>query len=97
MCTEHIAEKKLVSVFLKVGNGVARAMVLELLSIQLEGITGFPASIPAREPSSDGLAGVFTKRTVVWPFWGLGHGQQIKGVSFLIKFELMTSYLIGFK
>ena len=62
-----------------------------------KGITGFPAPIPAREPSFDGLAGVFTKRTVVWPSWGLGHGQQIKGVSFLIKFELMTSYLIGFK
>ena len=69
-CVPSILLKKLVSVLLKVGNGGAREMVLELSSIQLEGITGIPAPIPAREPSFDGLAGVFTKRTAVWAILG---------------------------
>ena len=42
MCTDHIAEKISFGL-LKVGDGAAREMVLELSSIQLEGITGLPA------------------------------------------------------
>ena len=73
-CVPIISLKKLVSVFLKVGDGAAREMVLELSSIQLEGITGFSAPKSSARVQLRQFSWSDHKADSCLVILGLGHG-----------------------
>ena len=96
-CVPSILLKKLVSVLLKVGNGGAREMVLELSSIQLEGITGLSAPKSSAKVQLRYLSCSDHKADSCLVILGAVKRLTNKRRFISYEFELKTSYLIGFK
>ena len=97
-CVPSILLKKLVSVLLKVGNGGAREMVLELSNIQLEGIIGFSAlNSSARVQLRQCSWSNYKADSCLVILEAGSRLTKIKRRFISYEFELKTSYLIGFK